>query len=331
MDTAPAYRRQADSPPASAQVDESAPLARYRAAERELWLRSVGALPAERYVELPGLGARVRLLEHGHGPTLLFVHGGPSAASKWAPLVGGLAGFRCVLLDRPGCGLSGRAARPPRGVRPYMAQLLDETLAALGAPPAAIVASSFGSYAALAFAAAHPERAPLMVHLGCPALIPGGRVPLPLLLPCLPGLGPILRRLSPPTLELSRQAFRWMGHQQAMVSGAEQAPFFAWYTALTRDTPTRANDQKLFGRIRPADALSRADLARVSMPASFFWGADDPFGGAEVARALVAAMPNAALELLPASGHLPWLDAPERAAAHVRSFLAGSGLLGAAV
>jgi pimeloyl-ACP methyl ester carboxylesterase len=321
MDTAPAYRPQPDSPAAPAQMEESAPLARYRAAERELWLRAVGALPAERYVRLPGIGARVRLLEHGRGPTLLFVHGGPSAASKWAPLVGQLAGFRCVLLDRPGCGLSERPARPPKGVRSYMTQLIDETIAALDEPPAAIVASSFGSFAALAFAAAHPERAPRMVHLGCPALIPGAQVPLPLLLPCLPVLGPLMRRLSPPTLELSRRAFRWMGHQEALVYGEALAPFFAWYTALTRDTPTRANDQNLFGGIRPADALSRGQLARLPAPASFFWGAADPFGGPDVARALAATMPNAALELLPQSGHLPWLDAPERAAAHVRAFV----------
>jgi pimeloyl-ACP methyl ester carboxylesterase len=318
MNTAPASRQLAT--PVS--IAEPAPLARYRAAEGELWLRTVGALPSERFVELPRLGARVRLLEQGEGPTLLFVHGGPSAASKWAPLVQGLAGFRCVLLDRPGCGLSAPAARPPRGVRAFVTELLDETLAALGEPPAAIVASSFGSYAALAFAAARPGRAPRMVHLGCPALIPGGRVPLPLLLPCLPGLGPIMRRLSPPTLELSRQAFRWMGHRDEVVTGEAMAPFFAWYTALTADTPTRANDQRLFGRVRPADALAPGDLARITAPASLFWGAADAFGGPEVARALVATMPDAALELLPNGGHLPWLDAPERAAAHVRAFLA---------
>lgn len=317
MDTTPAC------PPAEAPPTlSSEPVARYRRAERELWLSAAGALPSERYVRLPRLGARVRLLEHGAGPTLLFVHGGPSAASKWAPLVGRLPGFRCVLLDRPGCGLSEPPPRPPRAVRPYVAQLLADTLDALGAPPAAIVASSFGSFAALAFAAAHPARALPTVHLGCPALIPGARVPLPLLLPCLPGLGPLLRRLTPASLEASRRAFRVMGHPEATVSGEAMTPFFAWYTALTRDTPTRAADQRLFGRVRPADALSRAELARLQAPASFFWGEHDPFGGPAVAAALAAAMPGAALELLPHGGHLPWLDAPERAAAHIRSFLA---------
>jgi pimeloyl-ACP methyl ester carboxylesterase len=316
MNTTPAYSRQAES------RQPSISTASYRHVEQELWLSAVGALPAERYLQLPGLGVRVRILEHGQGPTLLFVHGGPSAASKWAPLVQALPDFRCVLLERPGCGLSEGPIRPRRGVRSMMAQMLDETIAALGAAPDAIVASSFGSFAALAFALAHPQRAPRMVHLGTPALIPGAGVPLPLLLPCLPAIGPLIRRLTPPTLAQTRQAFRTMGHGEALFADKRMEPFFAWYTALMRHTPTRANDQNLFGRIRPGDTLEAAELGRLATPMSFFWGEDDSFGGPDVARALAAALPNARLELLTHSGHLPWLEAPERAAAHVRSFLA---------
>lgn len=295
---------------------------RYRGAERALWHAVVGALPSERYVSLPRLGSQVRLLEYGEGPTLLFVHGGPSAGSKWAHLVGGLAGFRCVLLDRPGCGLSPLPARPIPGVRAYVTQIIADVLDALGEPPAAIIASSFGSYAVLAFAAAHPARALPAVHLGCPALTPGSRVPLPLLIPCLPLIGALARRLDPPGQQASRRAFRAMGHGDELAQRADIAAFFAWYTALMRETPTRAHDQRLFGRVRGGDTLRAEELAALRSPCSFFWGEDDGFGGPEVARALVAQMPAAALELAPGAGHLPWLDAPTRAASHVRSFLA---------
>jgi pimeloyl-ACP methyl ester carboxylesterase len=81
------------------------------------------------------------------------------------------------------------------------------------------------------------------------------------------------------------------------------------------------NDQTLFGRIRPGDALTFTALAQLRMPTSFFWGEADTFGGARVARALVQHMPSAALELVEGSGHVPWVDVPERAAAHVRSFV----------
>lgn len=321
MRTTPASGEQAAITLAPAQA---ARIGRYREAERQLWLSAAGALPTERFVTLPGLGARVRLLEHGEGATLLFIHGGPSAASTWAPLVRRLAGFRCVLLERPGCGLSELPARPPRHVREYMVQVVDETLAALGASPAAIVASSFGSYAALAFAAAHPGRVPPMAHLGAPALVPGGTLPLPMLLPCLPAVGPLVRRLMPVSVAAARQNFRWMGHPESTVQSAALAPACAWYSALMRETSTRANDQTMFGRIRAGDRLRREELARLAAPMSFFWGADDPFGGAAVARDLAATLPRATLELVAPTGHLPWLDEPERAAAHVRAFLAGS-------
>ncbi|HEX5691458.1 MAG TPA: alpha/beta hydrolase, partial [Roseiflexaceae bacterium] len=133
-------------------------LERYREAERRLWMACVGSLPSEHTVALPRLGSRVRLLEYGHGPTLLFVHGGPNAASTWAPLVKRLPDFRCVLLERPGCGLSELPATPAKRVRQQMVDLLDDALAALDSQPAAIVASSFGSFATLAFAVAQPAR-----------------------------------------------------------------------------------------------------------------------------------------------------------------------------
>ena len=74
---------------------------RFREAERRLW-ESVGVAPTERFVELPTLGARVRVLEHGEGPTALFVHGAAGGGPTWAELVARLDGVRCVLLDRPG-------------------------------------------------------------------------------------------------------------------------------------------------------------------------------------------------------------------------------------
>jgi 2-hydroxy-6-oxonona-2,4-dienedioate hydrolase len=62
-------------------------------------------------------------------------------------------------------------------------------------------------------------------------------------------------------------------------------------------------------------------LGRITTPTCFLWGVDDPFGGIDVARKLVASMPAAELEMVPDAGHLPWLDDPVRAAEVVGSFL----------
>ena len=295
---------------------------RYRAAEHRLWMSSVGELPAEQFISMPKLNTRVRLLTHGQGPTLLFIHGGPNAASTWLPLIRLLPEFQCVLLERPGCGLSELPGTPASTVRQYAVQVVADTLAALNTEPTIVIASSFGSYCALAFAVAHPSRLSRMVHMGCPALVPGAHVPLPFLLPMIPILGSLVRKLEPPTLATSWRSFQRMGHPVSLAERQDIAELMEWYTSLTRDTATRTNDQALFGRIRSRDVLSPADLASLQVPMSFFWGEADTFGDAAVGRTLTESLPNAKLELVANSGHVPWLDAPQQAAEHVRTFLA---------
>ena len=48
-------------------------------------------------------------------------------------------------------------------------------------------------------------------------------------------------------------------------------------------------------------------------------------GGSEIARQFVANLPNSELELLPRSGHAPWIDAPDHVADRLGSFLRGPG------
>ena len=97
------------------------------------------------------------MLEIGEGAPLLFLHGGPNAASTWAPLVAHLSGFRCILVDRPGCGLSEPPASRIGSVRSYMTELVEELLGTVEDGVAGLVASSFGSYAVLAHSVVHPE------------------------------------------------------------------------------------------------------------------------------------------------------------------------------
>ena len=78
---------------------------RYRESERRLW-QSLGVAPTEQRVRLPRIGVTVRVQELGQGPAVVFVHGGSNSGTSWAQLAAQLSGFRCVMLDRPGCGLS---------------------------------------------------------------------------------------------------------------------------------------------------------------------------------------------------------------------------------
>ena len=268
---------------------------RFREAERRLW-DSVGVAPAERRVHLARQRVTVRVQEIGDGPTVLFVHGASNGGSSWAPLVARLDGFHCVLLDRPGCGLSdpieGRIAHI-EALEAHADSLIPDVLDALGAARAHVVATSFGGYFALRAAAAHPERIDRMVEFGWTLGAPMAAVPLAMRLSSVPVIGWTMARV-PPNEWAVRMILRQIGLGQALASGRFTQEAIDWYLALLRDTPTMRNELKATPRmIHPLRGmservlLSSALLARIQSPILFVWGTDDPNGGGEIGRAHV--------------------------------------------
>lgn len=298
------------------------PAGAYREAEARLWA-SVGRTPTERQVRLGTTGTSVRIQEIGGGEPVLFIHGGPNAGSTWAPLLEHLDGLRCLLIDRPGTGLSAAypitASNLPRIGAAFVADVLD----GLCLDRAHVVASSFGGHLALRSAAAHPERVGRMVQMACPALSPGDRVPPFMRLLTRSWIRRIVNAL-PPNERAGRAILRQIGHGASLDADRIPRSFFDWYLALQRHTDTMRNDGELIGSVIPnrAAVTLTDDLLR-SVPTAtlFWWGADDPFGGPDVAQAFAATMPNAELTMVPDAGHLPWIDDPAGAAAATSGFL----------
>lgn len=80
-------------------------LSKFLAAEKALWSK-YGITPTECRVQLRA-GSEVRLQQVGEGPPLVFIHGVAVAGSSWVLLADALKNdFSCLLVDRPGCGLS---------------------------------------------------------------------------------------------------------------------------------------------------------------------------------------------------------------------------------
>src|SRR5438132_13442169 len=84
---------------------------RYRDAERKFW-ESLGVTPTERRIHLKRADVTVRIQEIGDGPPVLFLHGALASGVSWGNLAARIKGFRCLLLDRPGTGLSDALKRP---------------------------------------------------------------------------------------------------------------------------------------------------------------------------------------------------------------------------
>jgi 2-hydroxy-6-oxonona-2,4-dienedioate hydrolase len=301
----------------------SADATAYRDAEATFW-SSFGCGPsAEHHVRLPATGTTVRVQEVGEGPPVLFLHGGPNAGSTWAPLVAHLDGLRCLLVDRPGTGLSAPYPITASNLARIGARFVPDLLDGLGIGRAHVVASSFGGHLALRSAAAHPDRFLRMVQMGAPALIPGDTVPPFMRLMARPIVRRVVQAL-PPNERAGRAILRQIGHGASLDAGRIPAAFFTWYVALQRHTDTMRNEGAMIGTALPRwDAIRLTDelLASVPVPTLCWWGADDSFGGEDVARHLVEVLGDAQLTMLPDAGHLPWLDDAAGAAAATASFL----------
>jgi 2-hydroxy-6-oxonona-2,4-dienedioate hydrolase len=301
---------------------------RYSAAERALW-DDAHVDPLEHRVHLPRLDVDVRVLEVGEGPSVLFLHGGPGAAAPiWAYLAARLLDFRCLLLDRPGTGLS--EAHPldgPAAIRNEGEILVADVFDALGVDRGHLVGSSHGSYVALHSAATHPGRVDRTMHLGCPGFVEGmvlrgfDRVVL------LPGAARVFGRL-PANAKSMRSAMHRLGHRAADDDGKISQSFIEWGVALQRDTATMRNELATMagmGTFRrgfyPELTIDRGVLEQVASPTYVLWGDNDPYGDERIARQLVAALPDAQLEMLPSAGHLCWFDEVDRVADRIRSHL----------
>ena len=309
---------------------------RYRAAEAALWW-SLGVAPAERRVRLSRLASKVRIQEIGDGPPILFVHGASTCGTSWASLASRLPEFRCQLLDRPGTGLSEPLHAPIRDVADLTTLadiLVVDVLDALELPVADLVTTSFGGFLGFRAALVAPKRVRRIVEFGWSAGASLGHVPLMLQLGGTPPLGGLLARF--PRNDASvRQLFKGIGLREAVNAGRITIEAVRAYGALLRDTDTMRNDVAIGGcflspalRGDPRLVLPAADLAQIHHPVAFSWGDADPFGGSAVAQAFAAGFPNATLEILPDTGHAPWMDDPDGAASLVRAHVGAEALRG---
>ena len=301
--------------------------AAYREAERRYW-DGVGLAPIEQRVRLKNSGAEVRVQEVGSGPPILFVHGASNSGTSWADLVVHLEGYRCLLLDRPGAGLS-QPVEPFADVTAlarFSDDLVVDVLDALNVPTAHVVATSYGGYAALRGAAAHPDRIERVVILGWMMGAANPELPLLMRLAAVPAVARPMAKL-PVNERIVRSMFKRIGLKGALATGRISDELISCYTALLRDTDTMKNELEI-GRLligwkglNPEITLTEGDLAKIQAPVYFLWGEEDPFGSPSVAKAFVQKVPNARLEMMPKAGHAVWLDDPVHVAQVVRNHL----------
>ena len=295
---------------------------RYRAAERALWQQH-GLEPTERWVELDQPRARLRITEVGSGPPVLFVPGTGGTGPYWAPLVARMPGVRCLMLDRPGWGLSSPIDWRTADYGSLAGDLLAAVLNALEIERVQVVGASIGGLWGLRLAERHPERLERLTMLGG---FPNAEIPISRFFRLLTSpLGALMVRV-PQSAKMQRSQLAAIGHGPTVDAGRMDG-FINWRTAFTRQTPSmrheRSMAQAVFGRdaYRPGVTFDSASLTKIAHPVRMIFGSEDPTGSVDIWTRFIDALPHGELVTVEGAGHLAWWDDPQQVAEAVNGFL----------
>jgi pimeloyl-ACP methyl ester carboxylesterase len=297
---------------------------RYRDAERILWTQ-YGLQPSEYFVEVGSPRVRIRILEVGSGPPLLFAHGTAGSGPAFASLIQELPNFRCIIFDRPGFGLSEPVRYAVDSFGTTVAALQRDLLDVMGIATADIVGHSIGGLFALRFALHHPERVRRVVLLGAGPIVDAAGVP------------PIIRLIASPLGELfvrligrpgaTRAMLRGNGHGPSLESGRIPSAWVDWRTSVSRDTDSMRHERAMVravvagSRYRPSLTMTDPELSAIPHPTLMLYGMRDRVGSPSVWAHVMEAMPKGRLSIVDGAGHMVWLDEPARVAREIQQFL----------
>jgi pimeloyl-ACP methyl ester carboxylesterase len=276
----------------------------------------------EHRIEFGGYGTRVLELEGG-GLPLLLLHGYADSADTWRLVLARLAraGQRAVAVDLPGFGNADRLA--PGSILPQLDGFVAEALRYAGGKPrrpAVIVGNSLGGCLALRAAERNDKRL-----AGVLAAAPAGMDMSRLLF--LVEHDPVLHTLlglpTPVPGMVIKAAVARLYVQLAFGSARGIDPeVIANFTSYLSNRAKAASYLDIAHRLVPElrDALA---LERVRVPLLLVWGDHDRLLSASGAERILAAVPDAQLELLEGIGHCPQVQDPERFAELLLEFAAG--------
>jgi pimeloyl-ACP methyl ester carboxylesterase len=305
-------------------------LSTYVAAEQAVWSR-FGITPSVRRVKLRA-GNEVHIQEVGEGPPVVFIHGVAVAGSSWVLLADALKGdFRCILVDRPGCGLSDPIPNgpltTPAEFKRFAEELTPGILDGLGLDAAALACTSMGGFFGFRAAIAHPHRVTKLVEYSWAMGTPMAKVPMMMRLGSPAPLKAMMVRM-PINAWAVKMMLKQVGMKRAIESGKFDDDMVAWTVAIMKHTATfkSETDNNTFISLRgenPEVLFTDEELQHLHMPVLLLWGDEDSNGGRREAEAFAARLPNAVLEIVDHAGHAPWIDEIELCADTTRNFLRG--------
>lgn len=269
---------------------------------REVWFR-VGAIEARALVSGPDEAQEAAV----------FVHGNPGSADDFSALVGAIGGsMRALSLDLPDFGKTSAASGFEHSVEGY-AGFLRIALAELGVTRAHLIVHDFGGPIGLTWAAGEPGRVASLTLIDI-GVMPGYRWHWMARIWRTPVLGELFQAAT------TRAGFR-RAIARSEPRGLPPAAVERMYDQYDRRT-RRAVLRLYRATDDPGQGAESIVAALAGTPVLVIWGEHDSFLDASWAERQREFFPGAEVQVLPASGHWPFLDAPAAVARLIARFLA---------
>ena len=239
-------------------------------------------------------------------PSLLFVHGAAHDHSVWALQSRYFAhhGYNVLAVDLPG---HGRSTGAPLSSVEAIAQWLPRVLDAAGATAATLIGHSMGALVVLDCAARCPDRVGRIALLG-PA------VPMP--------VSDVLLTAAKADDHVAFELINGWSHSAGKQLGGNQAPGM-WMTGAAMRLMERSRPGALYADLNACrgyvDGLRAA--AQVRCPALVILGARDIMAPPKGAQAMLDALADKRVYMLPDTGHAMMAEQPDAVLDALRVFV----------
>ncbi|MBR9822140.1 MAG: alpha/beta hydrolase [Rhodobacteraceae bacterium] len=256
-------------------------------------------------------GHRVHVHQFGEGPDLVIAHGATSHMREaMACFATGLAGeFRVTLIDRPGEGYTPRLHRRGESLR-EQAELMADTVQALGIENFTLLGQSFGGSVALAWAIHRPEGLRAVALSAAPAYPWLPNLPWRIKGPAMPVLGPLIARV---VLAWFRKSYFIDSYAKVFFPNAVPENYGHRIGLPLSLLPHNvvADNRQLARMGRDLTEIGPR-FGEIRIPVEIVIGAEDKVVRPELhAHALAREIPGARVRLLKGQGHMPHVGDPE--------------------